>query len=137
MSVFFSAVQYTRLQYFTGIRYLMAIVPILYVVVAVVLVQIPKFIALPLALISLIISWSIAMVRSQLGIFDSVMRVFLEGFQLPWMGTLSRMATQYIPQLEGERLSALPFMAVSVAVIYGIWAIQLPSKPMAEQKSIT
>jgi len=115
----------------------MAIVPILYVVVAVVLVQIPKFIALPLALISLIISWSIAMVRSQLGIFDSVMRVFLEGFQLPWMGTLSRMATQYIPQLEGERLSALPFMAVSVAVIYGIWAIQLPSKPMAEQKSIT
>jgi len=133
MSIFFSAVQYTRLQFYTGIRYLMAIVPILYIVVGAALVQIPKIIAFPIALVSLIVSWSMAMVRSQEGILDSIMRVFLEGFQLPWMGTLSRMSTQYLPHMEGEKLSALPFMALTGAVIYGIWAIRLPGKPVIDK----
>ncbi len=132
VSVFFSAVQYSRIQYYTGIRYLMAIVPILYILVGAVLVRIPKIVAYPIVLLTVIVSWSIAMVRSQESIMDSIMRVFLEGFQLPWLSTLSRMATQYIPQLEGERISALPFMALGAALIYGIWAIRSPFNSLVE-----
>lgn len=134
MSIFFSAVQYTQLQYYTGIRYLMAIVPLMFILVGVVLVKIPKAVAYSLILLSLTVSWSTAMIRSQEGIIDSILRVFLEGFQLPWMATLSRMATQYLPGLEGKQLSALPFMIFTAAIIYGIWAIKLPAKSLISDK---
>ncbi|MCI0654315.1 MAG: hypothetical protein L0Y38_04055 [Methylococcaceae bacterium] len=129
VSIFFSSVQYTRLQWNTGIRYLMAIVPLTFILSGIVLARIPKLIAFPLVVLVIGESVAIAMVRSQSGIFDSVMRTFLEGFQLPWLGTLSRMAVQYAPFLDGQPASAIPFMTLAAVLIWGIWTIEEPGKP--------
>lgn len=134
VSVFFSSVQYTRLQWNTGIRYLMAIVPILFILAGLVLARLPKFIAYPLSILVVAESVSIAMARSQYGAVDNIMRVFLEGFQLPWMGTLSRMAVQYAPFLEGHSISALPTMTLAGALIFGIWTLRQPDKSMLTTK---
>jgi hypothetical protein len=140
LSIFFSAVQYSRLQWNTGIRYLMATVPLLYILAGAVLIRIPKLVAYPLIVFVVAESWSMAMARSHgmtQGVIDAMLRVFLEGFQLPWLGTLSRMATQYVPFLEGQRASALPFLAVAGALIYGIWTIRSPlASAMASSKPL-
>lgn len=131
VSVFFSSVQYTRLQWNTGIRYLMAIVPLLFIPAAAVFVRLPRLLAYPLAVVFVALSWVQAMVRSEPALLDKLMHVFLEGFQLPWLGTLSRMAVQYVPFLEGQQASALPFMALAGALIYGIWTIRTPLESLA------
>ncbi len=131
VSVFFSSVQYTRLQWNTGIRYLMAIVPLLYIPAAAVFIRLPGMVAWPLAVLCVAVAWSMAMIRNAQGVHDAVMRVFLEGFQLPWLGTLSRMATQYAPFLEGQKVSALPCLALAAAMIYGIWKIRSPRESLA------
>jgi hypothetical protein len=126
ISIFFSGVQYTRLQWNTGIRYLMAIVPLLYLLAAVVLIRMPRWLLFPVVVLVVAESWAIAMVRSHFGVHESLLRVFLEGFQLPWLSTLSRMATAYAPFLEGRGVSALPFMALAAALIYGVWSVRNP-----------
>lgn len=131
VSIFFSSVQYTRLQWNTGIRYLMAIVPLLYIPAAAVFVRLPRLLAYPLAVLFVAESWAQAMFRSEPAVLDKLMHVFLEGFQLPWLGTISRMAVQYAPFLDGQRASALPFMVLAGALIYGVWAIQSPREGLA------
>lgn len=132
LSIFFSAVQYTRLQWNTGIRYLMAVVPLMYILAGAALARLPQIISYPLAVLVVAESVSIAMVRSQHGVIDNMMKVFLEGFQLPWLGTLSRMATQYAPFLEGHQASALPFMTLAGVLIYGVWKIRTPARGLIE-----
>lgn len=131
LSVFFSAVQYTRLQWNTGIRYLMAVVPLLFILSGIVLTRIPKVVAFPLGVLAIAESVAIAMVRSQGGILDNVMRTFLEGFQLPWLGTLSRMAVQYAPFLDEHPASAIPLLTLAAVLIWGIWMIEEPGKPFS------
>lgn len=137
VSIFFSSVQYTRLQWNTGIRYLMAIVPLMYVLAGATLIRLPQLLAYPLVVFAVAESWSLAMLRSQPGVVETMTRVFLEGFQLPWLGTLSRMATQYAPFLEGRKASALPFMVVAGVLIYGIWAIRLPRNSLYDNNNDT
>ena len=91
----------------------------------------PRLLAYPLAVIFVAGSWAQAMVRSEPAVLDKLVRVFLEGFQLPWLGTLSRMAVQYVPFLDGQRASALPFLALAGALIYGIWTIRSPGESLA------
>jgi hypothetical protein len=71
------------------------------------------------------------MVRNQsfqTGILDSVTQVFLQGFQLPWLTTLSKMAAQYAPFLENGGVSPLPLFVLWGALIYGIWRFKLPGE---------
>jgi len=130
VSIFFSTVQYTRLQWNTGIRYLMAIVPLMYILAGAVLIRLPQILAYPLVVFAVAESWSLAMFRSQPGVVETMLRVFLEGFQLPWLGTLSRMAAQYVPFLEGQKVSALPVLALAGFMVYGIWAIRSPRESL-------
>ena len=53
------------------------------------------------------------------------MQAFVEGFQLPWLTTLGKMSAQYAPWLSG-RPSALPVMAFTAALIFGIWYVRFP-----------
>ncbi len=112
----------------------MAIVPLLYIPAAMVLIRIPRWLSLALLVLVIAESWAIAMVRSHFGVEQSLMRAFLEGFQLPWLETLSRMAVNYIPFLEGQRVSALPFMALAAALVYGVWRIGRPRASLAESQ---
>jgi MFS family permease len=125
--VFFSAIAYTRLQWSTGIRYVMPVVPFLFLAAAVVLVRLPRALSFGVVVLAVTVSWSMAMVRNQYGVHQNIIRVFVEGFQLPWLTTLGKMATQYAPWLSG-RPSSLPVMLLVAVVIYGIWKIDRPWK---------
>ncbi|MGH7712764.1 MAG: hypothetical protein ACREOG_15850 [Gemmatimonadaceae bacterium] len=132
--LFFASVHYTRLQWSTGIRYLMPIIPFLFVAAVAVLIRLPKWLAWPIVLLAVTVSWSIAMVRNQYGVHTNVVRVFVEGLQLPWLSTLGRMAKQYAPWLDG-RPSALPAMLFTGLIVAGIWLIKRPREPLLETPS--
>ena len=130
--VFFSAIAYTRLQWSTGIRYLMPVVPFLFLAAAAVLIRLPRSIAFGMVTLAVTVAWSMAMVRNQYGVQQNLIRVFVEGLQLPWLTTLSKMATQYAPWLSG-RPSALPVMLLVAVVVWAIWSIRDPWRPAAEE----
>jgi hypothetical protein len=127
--VFFSSVNYTRLQWNSGIRYLVPVVPFLFLAAAVTLIRLPRAVAYGIVLMAVTVSWSLAMVRSQYGIATNVVHVFIEGLQLPWLNTLGKMSAQYAPWLSG-RPSAVPAMLLAGAVVTGIWMIKSPWKPI-------
>ncbi len=123
--VFFSAIAYTRLQWSTGIRYLMPVVPFLFLPAAAVLLRLPRAIGFLVVVIAVTTSWSMAMVRNQYGVHMNVVRVFVEGLQLPWLNTLGKMGAQYAPWLEG-RPSPLPAFIFTAVLLAGIWLIRSP-----------
>jgi MFS family permease len=123
--VFFATVQYTRLQWVTGIRYLAAIFPFVFLAVVPVLLALPRVLFYGIGILSLTVSWSLAMVRSQGTVAENVVRVFVEGFQLPSVTVLTKMSAQYLPWFRGT-VSPLPFFVVTAAVIWVIWAVPHP-----------
>jgi hypothetical protein len=123
--VFFSAIAYTRLQWSTGIRYMMPVVPFFFLAAAVTLLRLPRAIAYGVVVMAVTVAWSMAMVRNQYGVHQNVIHAFLEGLQLPWLSTLGKMAAQYAPWLDG-RPSALPVMLFSAALVFGIWTVDRP-----------
>lgn len=127
--VFFSAVQYTRLQWVTGVRYLLPVVPFLFIAAVPALLRLPRVVTYTMIGASFITTWAMTLVRSQTGIVDAIVRVALEGVQLPALRTLSRMSTQYVPWLEGYATS-WPTMLVMAAVIVAIW-LPRPLKPLS------
>lgn len=127
--VFFSAVQYTRLQWVTGFRYLMPIIPVLFLPVAMALLRIPRVLAYALVVVSFVVTWSMTMVRSQTGVLDAVIRTMLEGVRLPALTTLSRMSTQYAPWLDGYA-SPWPLLALVAAALFAIWWLPSPWRPV-------
>lgn len=129
--LFFSAIAYTRLQWSTGIRYLMPVVPFLFLAAAVVLMRLPRAVAFGIVTTAVTVAWSMAMVRNQYGLHQNLLRVFVEGFQLPWLTTLGKMATQYAPWLTG-RPSAVPVMLFAAVLVAGIWAIRSPWRAVAD-----
>ena len=123
--LFFSTVQYTRLQWVTGIRYLAAIFPFVFVAALPALLALPRVAAYGLAFLSFLISWSIAMVRSQGTVFENIQRVLIEGFQLPWLTVLTKMSAQYLPWYRGTT-SALPIFVIVGITIWLIWRLENP-----------
>ena len=92
--VFFSGVNYTRLQFNTGIRYLSATLPFLFVPAAITLMRLPRRVIYFIAIAAIAQAWCLAMYRDveigRFGVFDPVLQVFLGGFRLPFLTTLSR-----------------------------------------------
>jgi hypothetical protein len=127
--LFFSTVQYTRLQWVTGIRYLAAILPFVFLASAATLVRLPRILAWGIAVVSVVINWAIAMVRSQGTVLENVQHVVLEGPQLPWLTVLGKTATQYAPWLTG--VSPVFIMLVTAAVVALIWVVKDPWKPLS------
>lgn len=124
MWLFFSGVNYTRLQFNTGIRYLSAIFPFLFVPSAMMFVRLSIPARYFVALFCLIESWCLAMhrdVERGLGLLDPVLSVFFGGFQLPILTVLSNMGGQYSEHL-AKGVSPLPLFAVVAVTIYGIWS---------------
>jgi hypothetical protein len=117
--IFFSAVQYTRLQWVTGIRYIVPVIPALFLLAFVSLLRLPTWLRYPIIVLAFAEAWALSMARAT-AISDSLARVFLGGFQLPWMNVLARMAPQYFPFMDRES-SPLPLFLLCGALIYGLW----------------
>ena len=62
--VFFSSIAFTRLQWSTGIRYLMPVIPFLYLAAAAVLIRLPRSIGYSMVVLAVTASWSMAMFRN-------------------------------------------------------------------------
>ena len=119
--VFFSAVQYTQLQYVTGIRYVVPVIPTLFLLAFLSLAKLPRLVLFPIAVLAFAQAWCMSMVRA-IEIKDSVARVLLGGFQLPWMTVIAKMAPQYLTFMApGQQLSPLPMFAIWAVLIYGVW----------------
>jgi hypothetical protein len=122
--VFFSAVQYTQLQWVTGVRYIVPVVPALFLLALVSLVRLPAMLQFLVIVLTFAESWCLSMVRA-IDITDSIARVLFGGFQLPWLNVLAKMAPQYLPFL-GQQASPLALFALCGAVVYGIWRYPTP-----------
>jgi hypothetical protein len=121
--VFFSGVNYTRLQFNTGVRYLAPVFPFLFVPAALVLMRLPRMVIYLVAVLSITLSWCLAMhrdVERGLGVLDPILHVFVGGFKLPVLTVLSRMGNQFGEYVAGG-VSPLPLFLLTAAVLYGVW----------------
>lgn len=123
--LFFGTVQYTRIQFATGIRYLAPTFPFLFLAAVPALLWLPRVLTYAVVMVSIVICWSVAMVRSQGTVFENVERVLVEGFQLPWLTVMTKMSAQYLPWYKGT-VSVLPIFALCGATIWLIWRVQNP-----------
>jgi hypothetical protein len=125
--VFFSGSNYTRLEFNTGVRYMSAMFPFMFVPAAVVLMRLPRFAIAAIAILSFVESWPLAMYRDVergLGLLEPVLHVFSGGFQLPWLTTLSRMGNTYGDYF-ANGVSPLPIFILTAAVLFVIWSPQI------------
>jgi len=134
--LFFSCVNYTRLQFNTGTRYLAPIFPFLFVPAAITLMRLPRIAIYLVGVFSIFLAWSLAMYRDVergLGVFEPVVQVLFGGPKLPVLTTLSRMGGTY-----GDYFIAptpVPLFLVAAAVLYGVWCVSVarPTLPHSDR----
>jgi hypothetical protein len=121
--IFCGSVNYGRLQFNTGIRYMTAMLPLLFLPSAVVLLRLPRSATYGIAVVSVVVSWCLAMhrdVERGLGVLGAVIHVFVGGFELPALTTISRMQPTFGEFVE-RGVSPLPIFILVGAVLYGVW----------------
>jgi hypothetical protein len=131
--VFFSCVNYTRLQFNTGTRYLAPIFPFLFVPAIVTLMNLPRIAIYLVGILSVLQAWCLAMYRDVergLGVFEPVLQIMIGGFQLPAFSTLSRMGGTYGDYFANA--TPIPLFVVTAAIIYGIWRVPVSRPPRLE-----
>jgi hypothetical protein len=126
--IFFSGVNYAHLQFNTGIRYLVPTIPFLFIPAAIVLLALPRFLALLLSSVALFQSWCLAMYRDVergMGVFEPVIQILRNGFQLPALTTLNRMEAFKDSLPFGA--NPLPLFICAGVVIFFIWRTKTQS----------
>jgi hypothetical protein len=122
--VFFSGVNYTRLQFNTGIRYLSPTFPFLFVPAAVVLWRLPRRVTYFVGVAAVAQAWCLAMYRDvergSFGVFEPVLQTLIGGFQLPVLTTISRVGGP-LERFFPNGVSPLPLFVLTGAILYGIW----------------
>jgi hypothetical protein len=108
----------------TGVRYVVPVVPALFLLSFLALVRLPALVQFVVIVLTFAESWCLSMVRAT-DISDSIVRVLLGGFQLPWVNVLAKMAPQYLPFL-GQQASPLPLFVLCGALLYGVWRYPTP-----------
>lgn len=117
--VFCAANQYGRMQFNTGVRHIVPVVPFLFLLAANVLLKMPRVLAVLCGIFGVYWSWCLAMYRDVeqgFGVFEAVKNITLEGFRLPWLVTLERMG--FVPNA-----SPIPLFLLCAALIWAWWAI--------------
>ncbi len=118
--LFCSMNQYGRMQFNSGVRYIVPVTPFLFLLAVNVLMRIPVILAVLIGSITTYWSWCLAMYRDVeqgLGVFESPIHITLEGFRLPWLTTLERMG-----YLSGGT-SPIALLVLVGAIIWIIWNI--------------
>lgn len=121
---FLSGINYTRLQFNTGIRYFAPIVPFLFIPAAVVLMRLRRRVIYFVAVLSVTEAWCMAMYRDVergLGVLDPILHVFIGGLKLPALSVLGGMSGQY-GEYSQRGVSPIPLFILTAAILYGIWS---------------
>lgn len=117
--VFCAANQYGRMQFNTGVRHIVPVVPFIFLLAANVLLRLPVIVAAMIGVLGTYWSWCLAMYRDVeqgFGVFESIRHITLEGFRLPWLTTLERMGFVHLQ-------SAIPLLLLSGVVVWLIWNV--------------
>ncbi|MCC6990958.1 MAG: hypothetical protein IT181_18265, partial [Acidobacteria bacterium] len=116
--LFCSANQFARLQWNTGLRYLLPLVPFCFLYAVPVLERLPAVPRRWILALALAVSWALAMARESVP--ESLLRVFVAGPELPWLTVIGKTAPQYVPFLDGAP-SPLAAMALAAAAVAALW----------------
>ena len=122
--LFFGGWASVTIQYTYGLRYIAPILPFFFIPTAIVLVRLPRFLVWLAAIAAVAEAWCMAMYRDVergFGVLDTVLHVFIGGFQLPALTVLSRMGRAYGEYAAGG-VSPLPVFALTAAILLAIWS---------------
>lgn len=116
--VFSSANQFARLQWNTGVRYLVPAVPLLFLALVPVLRRMPAWLRIVLIGASVVISLAVSMTRESVP--DALHLVFTRGPTLPVFIVLEKMASGY-PALQFGPLAPLLLFAALGLLLFVVW----------------
>jgi hypothetical protein len=125
--LFSSANQYANLQWNTGVRYMVPMAPLLFILAVPVLDRAPRLVFWALVLPSCVFSACVSMTRENLP--EALMRVFIAGPELPLLTVLGKTASGYMPLLEERGPSPLAVYALLGAVLYLLWKPRSDAAP--------
>ncbi len=117
--LFCAANQYGRMQFNTGVRHIIPVVPFVFFFAAGVLLKLPKLPAAVIGIVGIYWSWCLAMYRDVelgAGVFEAVKNISFGGFRLPWLSVLQKM--NFV-----ENSSPLPLFALGAALLFALWTI--------------
>ncbi len=124
--VFSAANQFGWLQFNSGVRYVVPVVPFLFLLAAGVLLRLPTVVAVSAGVAGTYWSWCLAMYRDVeqgLGVLEALIHVTLEGPRLPWLTTVERLG--HAP----EGLAA-PLLAGAAILLAALWLIGTQARPI-------
>lgn len=125
---FCSANQYSRIQFNSGFRYMLPVVPFLFLAASDHLARMKKAWLWVLAIPVLLNSWVISMVREPVP--ESWGRVLSEGLQFPWLTTLKATRPADDP-LFSSVIPPLVVLAITVAMVAVVWRWRWKAPPEA------
>jgi len=133
--LFSSSVAYSRLQFNTGVRYMTAALPFLFVLTVPVLLRISARAAWLIGVAAVAQTWAMAMYRDVeqgWGVLDPVIKMVTQGFTLPVLTLASRLG---LTSGGASSISPLPLFLIAGAVLFGVWSPRLSRKMIKEDFS--
>ncbi|MBI4718929.1 MAG: hypothetical protein HY763_14075 [Planctomycetes bacterium] len=124
--LFCAANQYGRMQFNTGVRHVVPVVPFLFLIACGPLLAWPRVAVGLFALAATYWSWCLAMYRDvegPLGVLEPVWNVTFGGFRLPWLTTLERLGGQF-PAIAGSGVSAAPVLVLLGGAVALLWILR-------------
>ncbi len=121
--LFTAANQYSRMQFNSGVRHMLPVVPFLFLLVATVLLRLQKWLAIILGVLSTYWSWSLAMYRDVeqgRGIIEAIVATTVHGPKLPWLATLHSLG--YLD------IAPIWFIMPALWIIILIWVFPIKGK---------
>lgn len=116
--LFCAANQYSRMQFNSGFRYLVPLVPLLFLVLADHLVRMPRPLLVAVSALAVLQSWVLAVFRAPV---PESWELFLdEGLQFPWLRVLRMTAAEDSP-VRTVPLLATAILGITFIVIFGLW----------------
>ncbi|MGH7505007.1 MAG: hypothetical protein ACRELX_05135, partial [Longimicrobiales bacterium] len=119
--LFLCSVAFAFLQWNTGVRYIVPAVPLLFFAMVPVLLRLPAWARWLAVIPTVCISWSVSMTRD--GVPGALGRVFLKGFELPWLTVLQKTSSGYVGFLE-DGASPIAIFCVIAVVLWLVWRNQ-------------
>jgi hypothetical protein len=122
--LFCAANQYGRMQFNSGVRHVVPVVPFIFLLATGLLLRMQTIWAIVIGILSTYWSWCLAMYRDVeqgLGVIESIVHVTLEGLRFPWLMVLKNMG--YVSDSASLVVSLVVLLA---AVLWVVWNVPIP-----------
>lgn len=128
--LFLSCVAFAFLQWNTGVRYMVPAVPLLFFAAVPVLLRLPDWARYAVVIPTVSISWAVSMTRD--GVPGALSRIFLQGFELPWLTVLRKTSSGYLASLSSGASPIAIFVLLAV-ILWLVWRPYMRSstRPLA------